>query len=91
MIGTGLVEAGVLVHMLEYLVLLEAGACDEEGILEIDLILLVVRLVCELNKAVNRELSLLGGVVCHFSTPNLVGLAVGNVVSHLRLDVSILS
>ncbi len=91
MIRASLVETGILVHMLDNAVLLEACTRNEERILEVDLVLLIVGLVCELDHTVNGELSLLVGSVSHLCAPNLVCLAIGNVVCHLRLYACVLS
>ena len=69
----------------------EACAGDKEGVLEVDLILLIVGLVCELNEAVNGELSVLCGIVCDLCPPDLIGLTVGNIVGGLGLYLSVLS
>ena len=77
--------------MLKDLVLLKACTRNEEGILKVDLILLIVVIVCEFNESVNRESALLVAVVCELAAPYLVGLALRNVVCSLRLDVRIIS
>lgn len=72
------------------IVALEVGACDEQGILEIYLILFVVRVVHELAVAGNSELSGLVGGVCYLCRPYLVCSALGNVVGHLGLYALVL-
>ena len=75
--------------MLEDLVALEAGAGDEQGVLEVDLILLIVVVVGEFYEAEGGQVSGLIAVVGDDRTPNLIGCAVGHVIGHLRADVCI--
>ena len=76
--------------MLENLVLFKGCSCDEESVLKVNLVLLVVVLVCELDKAVSREVSVLTGNVCNLSSPYFVGLVERNIVCSFRLDACIL-
>ena len=89
MVGTGSILAAVLVDVLEDLVALKAGACDEQGVLEVDLVLLVVIVVGELYETECRQVSRLVAVVGDDSTPYLIGSADGNIICDLRRDAGI--
>ena len=75
--------------MLQNLVALKGGAGDEQGILQINLILLVVVFVGKFAEAVNREVSGLVGEIGDLRPPNLIGAVHGNVIGYLRLDVGV--
>ncbi len=89
-VGTVSVLAAVLVYVLYYLIALKRGACDEQGVLEIYLILLVVVLVGELDKAPSGKVPCLIALVCYLDSPYLIGLVQGHIVSQLALDAAVL-
>ena len=69
---------------------LEVCSCDEQGVLEVYLILLVVGIVYELAVACNAELTGLCVCVCYLSGPYLVCSVHRNIVSNLRLYALVL-
>ena len=91
MVGACFILAAVFVDVLEDLVALEGGTCDEQCVLEVYLILFVVVVVCEFNEAEQREISRLVGIVLYNCTPYLVCCASGNVICNVRCDACIFS
>ena len=81
--------AAVFVYVLKYLVLLKGGSCNELSVLEVYLILLVVVVVCKLAEAVNGKLSWLAVKVGDHSSPDLVRLALGNIIGNLGFNVCV--
>ena len=90
MVGAVSVLAAVFVDVLYYLIALKGGTCDEQGVLEIYLILLVVVLVGELDKAPCGKVPCLIALVCYLYSPYLIGLVQGHIVSQLALDAAVL-
>jgi len=89
-VGTCGILAAVYIDVLEYLVALKGDLSDELGVLEIELILLIVVFGCEFTEAEYRELSGLGGSVGDLCVPYLIGLAQGNVIGDLGFYFRIL-
>ena len=79
-----------LVLELVNVLVLEIGVGDEQGVLKVNLVLLVVRVVYELTVACYGKLSGLVGGVCYLCRPNLVGCVLGNVVGNLALNSAVL-
>ncbi len=79
-----------LVLPLEHEVALKIGMRDEQGILEVYLVLLVVVIVYKFTVARNGKLAGFAVGVCDLSRPYLVGLTLRNVVRYLGLDLLVL-
>ena len=80
-VGTGSVLAAVLVDVLEDLVALKAGTGDEQGVLEVDLILFVIVVVGELYETECGQVSRLVAVVGDDCTPYLISCPDGYIIS----------
>ena len=88
-VGAGGILAAVFVDVLENLVAFKAGACDEQGILQVYLILFIVVVVGEFHKAEGGQVSRLVAVVLDYSAPYLIGSADGNIIGHFRGNAGI--
>ena len=76
--------------MLKDLIALKGGAADEQGVLQVHLILLVVALVGKLHESESGELSGGGAGVGHLCGPDFVGGILGHIIGHLGGDPRIL-
>ena len=79
----------VAVDLLGDAVALEQGAADEEGVLQVDLVLLVVAVVGELGVTGQGQAAGAVRLVGHRQGPDLIGLAPGHIVGGLRGDAGI--
>ena len=89
-VGAGSILAAVFIDVLDDAVFLKAGTGDEQGVLEVYLILLVVVVVGEFHKAEHGQLSWLVGGVGDLCAPNLIGLVIGYIVGGLGMHVCII-
>ena len=72
------------------ILVLEVCFCDEQGVLEVDLILLVVGIVNELAVACNAQLTGLCICVGYLCSPYFISSVHRNVVCNLRLYLLVL-
>ena len=89
MIGTGCILAAVFIDVLNDLIALKAGTGDEEGILQIHLILLIVVVIGEFYESKCRQMPNGIAAVGNLGTPNLMRCAVWHIIRHFRSNSGI--
>ena len=67
----------------------KVGMSDKEGVLKVNLVLLIVRVVNKFTVACNCKITGLIPCICNLSAPYLIGSVLGHIVGCFSLDIGI--